>query len=185
MNRFSVKNGHIAMETSPLKSEKHDSISMVLAVKTIVPTICSAWLLYRPCGIFIRVGMAAPPQAWASNCAQESRAPDTERQEEARRWNFLWDGAGQCWRCWRCLVTVQQFKNLKRHHNGVKCRQRSGTLACQSSRQLLTMGGFQVRCHSVLLPEQNILRSVLHTPFTPNRPILSRVRCLVELYIIF
>jgi hypothetical protein len=70
--------------------------------------------------------------------------PDEERQDEAKRWKFVWDDAGQCWRCWRCLVTVQQFKNLKRHFNGVKCKQRSSTLACQSSRRMLQLGGFKV-----------------------------------------
>eukprot|EP00892_Ulva_mutabilis_P008754 jgi/Ulvmu1/6250/UM028_0108.1 len=68
--------------------------------------------------------------------------PDKARKEQAKTWDFIWDDAGACWRCWRCLVTVQQFKNLKRHYGGVKCRQRSGTLACQSSRQMLRAGGF-------------------------------------------
>ena len=71
--------------------------------------------------------------------------PDDARKEQAKTWDFIWDDAGACWRCWRCLVTVQQFKNLKRHFGGVKCRQRSRTLACQSSRQMLRAGGFKVR----------------------------------------
>lgn len=82
-----------------------------------------------------------------SQFIQRSRisVPDDTRKEQAKTWDFIWDDAGACWRCWRCLVTVQQFKNLKRHYGGVKCRQRSCTLACQSSRQMLRAGGFKVR----------------------------------------
>lgn len=122
-------------------------------------------------------------QAWA-NC--ESGAPDAERQDEARRWNFLWDIAGSCWRCSRCLVTVQQFKNLKRHCNGVKCRQRSGTLACQSNRQILNMGGFTVR---YLLPPELwaakstccLLFELLFDTALRIASFLARLCCLVDI----
>lgn len=84
--------------------------------------------------------------------------PDDARKEQAKTWDFIWDDAGACWRCWRCLVTVQQFKNLKRHYGGVKCRQRSRTLACQSSRQMLRAGGFKVR-HAGCLVETPFMQS--------------------------
>lgn len=88
--------------------------------------------------------MAMDPMSQFINRPRVS-VPDDARKEQAKTWDFIWDDAGACWRCWRCLVTVQQFKNLKRHYGGVKCRHRSRTLACQSSRQMLRAGGFKVR----------------------------------------